>query len=126
MAAGEGGRLLVSRDGGLGYWSHASGVTTTLRDVWLIGDRGDRFVAIGDDGLVLSGATGGPADVQARLGDGLTLRAIHLEASGHGAIVGDRGALFMTDDGGRSWRPVDTGETRNLYGLDALQTGPHL
>ena len=82
-------------------------------------------MAVGDDGLLLTGATGGAPTVQ-RLGQGVTLRAIHMGASGHGAIVGDRGTLFFTEDGGRNWRAIRTGETRNFYGLDALDVGPHL
>jgi photosystem II stability/assembly factor-like uncharacterized protein len=126
LAVGDGGRLLVSRDGGLGFWSQRPTVPSAIRDVWLVGDRGDRFVAVGDGGLVLEGATGGPATVQTRLGDGVTLRAIHLSSNGHGAIVGDGGAAFFTSDAGKTWQRLDTGETRNLYGLDALEVGPHL
>ena len=40
IAAGEGGRLLVSRDGGLGFWSQSPVSTTTIRDV--LADRRPR------------------------------------------------------------------------------------
>ena len=126
VAVGEGGRVLVSRDGGLGFWSQTPAVGEAIRDIWLVGDQGDRFVAVGDGGLVLEGATGGPPVVKARFAGGATLRAIHLEASGHGAIVGDRGTLLFTEDGGTSWRQLDTKETSDLYGLDALDVGAHL
>jgi photosystem II stability/assembly factor-like uncharacterized protein len=126
VAVGEGGRMLISRDGGLSFWSRTPVVAEAIRDVWLVGDRGDRFVAVGDGGLVIDGATGGAPAGQRRLAGGATLRAIHLGASGHGAIVGDRGTLLFTEDGGQSWRQLDTGETRDLYGLDALDVGPHL
>jgi photosystem II stability/assembly factor-like uncharacterized protein len=125
VAVGEGGRMLISRDGGLSFWSRTPVVAEAIRDVWLVGDRGDRFVAVGDAGLLLDGATGAAPIVRERV-TGATLRAIHLEASGHGAIVGDRGTLLFTEDGGQSWKPLDTGETRDLYGLDALDVGPHL
>ncbi len=126
VAVGEGGRMLISRDGGLSFWSQTPSVPEAIRDVWLVGDRGDRFVAVGDGGLVIEGATGGAPTAQSRLAGGATLRAIHLEATGHGAIVGDRGTLLFTEDGARTWNQVDTGETSNLYGLDALDVGPHL
>jgi photosystem II stability/assembly factor-like uncharacterized protein len=126
VAVGEGGRMLISRDGGLSFWSQSPVVADTIRDVWLVGDQGTRFVAVGDAGLVLDGATGGAPTVRPRLAAGATLRALHLEASGHGAIVGDRGTLLFTEDGGQSWKQLQTDESHDLFGLDALDVGPHL
>jgi photosystem II stability/assembly factor-like uncharacterized protein len=126
VAVGEGGRMLISRDGGLSFWSQTPVVADAIRDVWLVGEQGNRFVAVGDAGLVMDGATGGVPTVRSRLADGASLRALHLEASGHGAIVGDRGTLLFTEDGGQHWKQLATGETRDLYGLDALDVGPHL
>jgi photosystem II stability/assembly factor-like uncharacterized protein len=126
VAVGDGGAMLVSNDGGRSWRTRDTGTTGALRDVWLTGDKSDQFVAVGDDGLVLEGAVGGTGIGSRSLGAGLTLRALHLEASGHGTIVGDRGAIFLTDDFGTSWERLEIDESRNVLGVDALDAGPHL
>jgi photosystem II stability/assembly factor-like uncharacterized protein len=126
VAVGDGGRLLVSRDGGLSFQPQPAGATGALRDVWLVGDQGDRLMVVGDGGLLLSGATGALTLDRRTLPGGTTLRALHLEASGHGAIVGDQGTLFTTTDAGRSWQAILSDERRDFFGLDALDAGPHL
>jgi photosystem II stability/assembly factor-like uncharacterized protein len=127
VAVGDGGRLLVSRDGGLSFQPQAAAVATdTLRDVWLVGDRGDRLMIVGDHGLLLSGATGALQPDRRTLPGAARLRALHLEASGHGAIAGDAGTLFTTADAGRTWQAVLGDERRDFFGLDALDAGPHL
>jgi photosystem II stability/assembly factor-like uncharacterized protein len=126
VAVGDRGVMLVSRDGGLSFQRQSIGAGAVIRDIWLVGDKGDRYQAVGDDGLLLLGATGGLDPQRSQLGQGLTLRALHLGADGHGAIVGDAGALFITEDAGRSWKRIATDETRSFRGLDALEAGPHL
>jgi photosystem II stability/assembly factor-like uncharacterized protein len=129
VAVGDRGVMLVSRDGGFSFQRLALapvGAGLAIRDVWLVGDKGDRYIAVGDDGLLLLGATGGLDPQRSQLGQGLTLRALHLGADGHGAIVGDAGTLFVTSDAGRSWKRIATDETRSIRGLDALEAGPHL
>ncbi len=126
VAVGDGGTMLVSSDGGRSWRARDTGTRTNLRDVWLTGEQADRFVAVGDDGLVLEGAVGGTATASRSLGAGVTLRALHLSASGEGTIVGDRGAVFLTDDFGTTWERLDLDESRNILGVDALDSGPHL
>ena len=107
VAVGEAGAILVSADSGRTWRERASGVTTTLRDVWLTGDEADRFVAVGDGGLLLEGAVFGAGTESRNLGPGVNLRALHLEASGDGTIVGDSGTVFQTDDFGVSWNRLE-------------------
>ena len=126
VAVGDAGTMLVSADGGRTWRERTTGTTTALRDVWLTGDKADRFVAVGDEGLVLEGAVGGTGTESRSLGAGLTLRALHLEGSGHGTIVGDRGAIFTTDDFAQSWERLDIEEQRHIFGVDALDSGSHL
>jgi photosystem II stability/assembly factor-like uncharacterized protein len=126
VAVGDGGAMLVSADGGRSWRERATGTTTALRDVWLTGDKADRFIAVGDEGLVLEGAVLGSTTESRSLGAGLTLRALHLEASGHGTIVGDRGVIFTTEDFAQSWERLEIDEQRHIFGVDALDSGPHL
>jgi photosystem II stability/assembly factor-like uncharacterized protein len=126
VAVGDGGNLLVSDNGGIDWRTRVSGTDQALRDVWLAAD-GQTVTAVGDHGLVIAASLRtDAAPVVRTLGDDLAFRAIHLEASGHGTIVGDRGAAFVTHDSGETWERVNTGETRDILGVDALQVGGHL
>src|SRR6185295_13922034 len=121
VAVGEGGAMLVSNDGGQRWRDRPSGTTRTLRDVWLIGADGKSVYAVGDGGVLVRGwseiSTGATPQ---SLGDNLVLRGLHLQASGHGAIVGDHGSMFVTTDFGDSWSPVETGDDRDIFSVDAL------
>ena len=121
VAVGEGGAMLVSSDGGQRWRDRPSGTTRTLRDVWLIGADGKSVYAVGDGGVLVRGwsETGGGVAPRS-LGENLVLRGLHLQASGHGAIVGDRGSMFVTHDFGDSWTPVETGDQRDIFSVDAL------
>ena len=120
-AVGEGGAMLVSTDGGLRWRDRPSGTTRALRDVWLIGADGKSLYAVGDGGVLVRGWTETSDGATPRsLGQALTLRGLHLEASGHGAIVGDAGSMFITADFGDSWLKVETGDARDIFAVDAL------
>lgn len=126
MAVGDHGTMLVSHDGGRSFSPREPVTTVAVRDTWLIGDTGDRFMSVGDGGQVILGALLAGSVQTQTLGADLHLRAIHLESTGRGMIVGDGGAAFFTEDLGASWKRVDTGETQALYGVDALEAGAHL
>jgi photosystem II stability/assembly factor-like uncharacterized protein len=121
VAVGEGGAMLVSSDGGQRWRNRPTGTTRTLRDVWLIGNDGKSVYAVGDGGVLVRGWTEtGDGATPRSLGENLTLRGLHLRASGQGAIVGDHGTVFVTADFGDSWTPVVTGDDRDIFSVDAL------
>jgi len=121
VAVGEGGAMLVSGDGGQRWRDRPSGTTRSLRDVWLIGADGKGVYAVGDGGVLVRGwSETGDGATPRTLGEDLTLRGLHLQASGHGAIVGDRGSMFVTTDFGESWTRVATGDDRDIFAVDAL------
>lgn len=120
VAVGDAGTMLLSTDGGQRWRDRPSGTTRALRDVWLIGADGNAVFAVGDGGVLITGLTAGNDGVAPRSLGALTLRGLHLEASGRGAIVGDGGALFLTRDFGTSWKRLETGELRDIFGVDAL------
>jgi photosystem II stability/assembly factor-like uncharacterized protein len=121
VAVGEGGAMLVSSDGGQRWRDRPSGTTRTLRDVWLIGEDGKSVYAVGDGGVLVRGwSETGDGATPRSLGENLTLRGLHLQASGQGAIVGDHGSMFVTSDFGDSWTAVSTGDERDIFSVDAL------
>jgi photosystem II stability/assembly factor-like uncharacterized protein len=121
VAVGEGGVMLMSTDGGLRWRDRPSGTTRTLRDVWLIGADGKSLYAVGDGGVMVRGWTErSDGAIPRSLGENLVLRGLHLQANGHGAIVGDGGSMFVTTDFGDSWTKVETGDERDIFGVDAL------
>jgi photosystem II stability/assembly factor-like uncharacterized protein len=121
VAVGEGGAMLVSSDGGQRWRDRPSGTTHTLHDVWLIGEDGKSLYAVGEGGVLVRGwSETGDGATPRSLGENLVLRGLHLQASGHGAIVGDRGSMFVTHDFGDSWTPVETGVDSDIFAVDAV------
>jgi photosystem II stability/assembly factor-like uncharacterized protein len=123
VAVGDGGQMLVSFDGGQSFAPRALGSGADLRDVWLVGPAGERFFAVGEAGLVMEGVVKGSGVAATALPGGPSLRALHMQANGHGMIVGDRGAAYYTDDFGLRWQAMPTGEARDVFGVDALDFG---
>jgi photosystem II stability/assembly factor-like uncharacterized protein len=123
VAVGEAGQMLVSLDGGQSFNPRALGTGASLRDVWLVGSSAERFFAVGEAGLVLEGVVRGDGASASALPGGPSLRALHMQGNGHGMVVGDRGAAFFTEDFGKNWQRVSTGETRDVFGVDALDFG---
>ena len=123
-AAGDGGLILVSTDGGA-TWNarHAAGVTETLRALhfptaargWAVGDAG-RVVATAD-----SGATWAPQAAPA--GTTASLRAVRFAPdAAHGWAVGDGATILATANGGTSWtaQPAPAGVDATLRGVDVV------
>jgi photosystem II stability/assembly factor-like uncharacterized protein len=125
VAVGDRGQMLISTDAGLTFSARSTGASVDLRDVWLIGQGGERFMAVGDGGTILQGLVRDlTGEVASRsLGAALSLRALHLQGDGHGMIVGDHGTAFFTEDFGTSWSAVGTGDARDILGVDALDFG---
>jgi photosystem II stability/assembly factor-like uncharacterized protein len=121
-AVGDLGTVLVSHDGGASFSSVAVPTTRDLYAVRVI-EHGE-IVAVGEAGVIVrvdeSGAT---ADEQ--LDPALSLRALHLRATGLGQAVGDAGIVLLTNDAGLSWEPVDLDTEVTLRGVDDFHVGPH-
>ncbi|HEY0713584.1 MAG TPA: YCF48-related protein, partial [Polyangia bacterium] len=121
VAVGDAGAMLLSTDGGRTWRDRPSGTTHALNDVWLAGPEGDTVIAVGAGGVLVMGPTTAMDGASPRLlGEGRTLRGVHLEDSGHGTIVGDNGTILMTDDFGLSWSPRPSGDARDIFAVDAL------
>lgn len=119
--AGDGGAILVSDDGGVSWDAPATGTSADLHAVWVT-DAGE-VIAVGAAGTVVHVAAGDVEVSQPGLG---TLRAVHIDASGAGLAGGDAGELLSTDDGGRTWAPVELPLGATIFGLDSVEGEGHL
>jgi photosystem II stability/assembly factor-like uncharacterized protein len=108
LIAGLGGVVLRSLDGGR-HWSYAA--TDIRRSFFSIARAADRFVAVGEKGLVRFSSDGGKtwtAPVGGELPAVFSfLRDLDFDAVGKvGYIVGRGGMILRSDDAGRRWKPV--------------------
>ena len=106
LIAGLGGVVLRSVDGGR-HWSYAA--TDLRRSFFSIARAADRFVAVGEKGLVRFSTDDGktwtaPGELPAVFS---FLRDLDFDAVGRvGYIVGRGGMILRSDDAGRRWRSV--------------------
>jgi photosystem II stability/assembly factor-like uncharacterized protein len=108
LIAGLGGVVLRSLDGGR-QWSYTA--TDPRRSFFSIARATDRFVAVGEKGLVRFSRDAGKtwtAPAPGDLPDVFSfLRDLDFDAAGKvGYIVGRGGMILRSDDAGRRWRSV--------------------
>lgn len=121
---GSHGLILKSRDDGTTFEEVNQGVDAGLNDVNL---RKDKMCIVGDAGTIMrstdggrsfvkilrstrrSGAEGGPADAD--------LYSVQFADSDHVFIVGDRGLILLSTDGGATWRDQHSGSAAQLFHL---------
>jgi len=108
LIAGLGGVVLRSQDGGR-RWSHAA--NDPRRSFFSIARAADRFVAVGEKGLLRFSSDGGRTWTAPADGDMPAvfsyLRDLDFDAAGKvGYIVGRGGMVLRSDDAGQRWRTV--------------------
>jgi photosystem II stability/assembly factor-like uncharacterized protein len=108
LIAGLGGVVLRSQDGGR-RWSYAA--KDPRRSFFSIARAADRFVAVGEKGLLRFSSDGGRTWTAPADGDIPAvfsfLRDLDFDAAGKvGYIVGRGGMVLRSDDAGQRWRPV--------------------
>lgn len=115
---GDGGLLALSASAGL-EWELSSGTGDSDLHAVQVASDGSIVIAAGDHGTIVRIEGGELRRFTAGAAD---LRALHVDAAGHGAAVGRGGALLITGDAGRSFAAMDLGElaAADLLGVDAL------
>jgi photosystem II stability/assembly factor-like uncharacterized protein len=115
--AGTDGQLMSSSDGGATWSAIELGSTIDLHAAWPT-DAGEIF-AVGDAGTVAHIAADGTVALTTP-GSG-ALRAVQMNAEGHGIVGGDAGEVLITDDRGATWRVIETGLAGTIRGLDDIE-----
>jgi len=103
VAVGAGGEVQESRDRGTS-WKAVAPAPTQLALLG-VGVSGDKAVAVGQTGLVLTRDADG-AWTQAESGSKHRLLGAALNPAGRAAAVGAFGTVLLSDDGGRHWHSV--------------------
>lgn len=115
VAVGHAGTILWSSDRG-GEWLAIEAPTTF--DLWAVqvASDGHAAIAVGDGGVLVHVSAGAAA---ATLVSDADLRALHIDSSGHGAIVGQGGTVLLTSDFAQTFEATSVGAL-DLLGVDAI------
>lgn len=85
---------------------------------------GQRLVAVGERGLVLTSEDAGATWQQRPTPVSVTLTAVRFADALRGVAVGHSGVVLLTQDGGQSWRLVLDGQRVAALALEAAQASP--
>ena len=133
---GQTGIILRTTDGGVSWTpqtspvpggKHFFNVAAVDRDTaWVVGDWG-AIATTSDGGNTWKDASLGtlvveeidsPARTLQVVTDDVILYDVSFIDEQHGAIAGEFGTVLLTDDGGTTWRRVNTGTDKTLFGVD--------
>lgn len=112
-----GGKIYRTLDEGITWTSHGAGTKNTLRAVHVVGAT--RRFAAGDKGTIVvsTDAKGATWSVASSSPTSADLYDIHFFNDKLGWIVGDKGTILHTANGGSSWTVQPTGITKRLEGV---------
>lgn len=114
FAAGDGGAILRTTDGGKTWENQSLGYPK----LWAIQFPGkDTGYAVGDSGAAYRTADAGLRWTKLATGVPNGLRALHFLDGRIGFAGGDSGILIKTVDGGESWARVTTGSGSRIQGI---------
>ena len=124
-AAGTGGTILYTADGGITWTAQDSEVTATFEDImWGASGTGElEFVwACGSSSTVVSTMDAGTTwDTQSE-GAPYTAYAVHFQSFANGIIVGDQ-FYATSSNGGNAWSPTMTSSTARAVDFVSATTG---
>ncbi len=81
---------------------------------------GEKFVAVGDQGIIVISTTQGASWQQVLVPTRATLTGVSFPDAQHGWAVGHGGVILATDNGGQSWHRQDNGKEVDSVYLDVL------
>lgn len=108
-AVGQTGTILYTEDGG-NTWTNTPVENTqnTTQTLFGIAQGKGKAFAVGSVGTVLASHASPPNSwmLRSELAIYSWLRGIHFSDPDHGWMVGGRGTVFKTENGGNSWKPI--------------------
>jgi Photosynthesis system II assembly factor YCF48 len=113
-AVGEGGTIVVTRDGGANWAPQHSGTEKYLQGVHFADAR--LGWAAGEGGTILATHDAGASWARQRSGTEY-LRGVHFADTRLGWAVGEGGTILATHDGGASWARQRSGTDKFLWGV---------
>ena len=116
FAAGTGGSIYRTTDGGDTWILQASGTTNALRDG--NGFVGSVAIAVGDEGTIVKTTDGGVNWAVKPSGTTADLHAYKDGASGGVFAAGESGTMLRSTDGGETWDPVALGTSATIHDID--------
>lgn len=119
FAIGDGGALLVSRNGGDTWLPETSGVSTALRGAFY-SRFFNRAWIVGDDGVILKSYDTAKTWTPQISGTSASLRSVYFSDSLKGVASGAGGTVLFTTNGGRTWVPQSSGTSEDLASIYVL------
>jgi photosystem II stability/assembly factor-like uncharacterized protein len=123
-AAGHDGVVLKTMDGGE-HWSllrQQYGQEQPILSIWFA--DANRGLAVGLFGMALSSSDGGLtwSEIKLSNGDAADRHLYRIIATGSGAllITAEAGTVFRSEDGGKHWEVIDSGEKGSLWSAVAF------
>ena len=116
-AAGDGGTVVSTADGGATWAVENSGTVQDLRGI-AAADAAHAW-AVGDGGTIVSTADGGATWTSQPSNTGHDLFAVSFSDTLHGWAAGAGGTILSTTDGGVTWVTQPSGVTSDLHGISA-------
>ena len=114
LAVGDGGTILRTADGGDTWTEHTSGTQEFLISVAISTD-GRTGLAVGDGGTILETANGGDTWTARTSGTRERLTSVAISADRRTGLAVGWGVIFLTDDGGSTWRLLNAEDDYRKY-----------
>ncbi|MFQ6615154.1 MAG: carboxypeptidase regulatory-like domain-containing protein [Fidelibacterota bacterium] len=115
-AAGAGGTILHTTNGGTDWVAQSSGAGTTI-DLSITFVDASTGYAVGSGGIILKTTDGGSTWIEQSSGSSENLGAVSFVDASTGWVVGWNGTILKTTDGGSNWSAQSSGTSSKLYSV---------
>ncbi len=119
FAVGDRGEIRRTTNAGATWAAQASPTNETLRGVALSGTAGDRLIAVGDQGTVVT-TTDGATWTSRSSGTSQRLRGVAIADGSYAWAVGDNGTILRSTSGGENWSAQTSGTALDLLAVAAV------
>ncbi len=111
-AAGVGGVIVNTTDGGANWTQQSSGMANDINDIFFINSTNGYAVA--DNGAIVATTNGGTNWYRQTPQTISNINSVHFANSMYGVLVADNGAINRTSNGGLTWSAISNQNSNNL------------